>query len=291
MNSNTKNVLFSMLRSLLFVPVLNEKFVAAAHARGADGIILDLEDSIVADRKTAAREALHAATGSIRQHKMPVVVRVNNQAELLQDDLRAAVLAGADAIMIPKIETVEVLQQADQCIVRFEDEAKRPVGSVKCVPLLETPRAIVNIAGIVGSSERLCALAFGSEDFAALLGVEPVPSALSMPAQSVALVARAYDLAAWGLPGSIGDFKNESAFFDLACSSKSLGFTGAMAIHPKQVELINSAFRPASRDLEWAHQVVEAYEKGQKEGAGAVKLEGTMIDAPVVERARRLLGL
>src|SRR5690554_6176667 len=112
--TDEQEVRFKTLRSLLFIPALNERFVSAAHTRRADGIILDLEDSITLERKAEARESLAKATKTIRGHGLPVVARINNRPELIKDDLRAAVLARVDAIMIPKAETVGILSQVDE---------------------------------------------------------------------------------------------------------------------------------------------------------------------------------
>ncbi|WP_353154172.1 CoA ester lyase [Pollutimonas bauzanensis] len=281
---------FNTLRSLLFVPALNDKFIDGAHTRGAEGIIFDLEDSIIYDRKLAARDALASAVARVRPHALPLLVRVNNLPELLEDDLHAAVAAGADAILIPKVDTPDLLRDADRMITAFEQQAHRQPGSVKYMALIESAKGMFNIAQILQTGGRLRGLGFGSEDFAASLGVEPDAQALSAPAQSMALAARAFDLAAWGLPGSIADFNDTEAFEQLVRKAKAYGFTGALGIHPKQIELINKAFRPSPEDLVQAKRIIDAYEQALSNGAGAVALDGKMIDAPIVERARRLVG-
>lgn len=282
---------FNTLRSLLFVPALNEKFIAGAHTRGAQAVVLDLEDSIIYERKPQAREALASAMATIRPHGLPLLVRINNLPELIEADLRAAVLAGADAILIPKVDTAAMLQDADKLIATYEKQAGRAPGSVRYIALIETPKGIFNLPEILSASARLCGLGFGSEDFAAVLGVEPDSDALSVPAQNVALAARAFDLAAWGLPGSIGDFNDTEAFLKLVRKAKAFGFTGTLGIHPKQITLINTAFNPSPEERTQAQRIIDAYETAQKNGAGAVALDGKMIDAPIVERARRMLSL
>lgn len=284
----TKHTLES-LHSLLFVPALNDRFIDRAHERGADGVIFDLEDSIVHDRKKAARQALGSALSRVRPHGLPLLVRVNNLPELLEQDLQAAVAAGADAILLPKIDSPEMLRDADRMIAALEHEAKRPAGAVKYVALIESPQGLFNMADILRTGGRLRGLGFGSEDFAAALGVEPDADALSAPAQQMALAARAFGLAAWGLPGSIANFDDVQAFATLLRKAKAYGFTGALGIHPKQIEVINSAFRPSAADLAQARRIIEAYEQALASGAGAVALDGKMIDAPIVARARRLL--
>lgn len=282
---------FDSLHSLLFVPALNDKFIDRAHERGADAVIFDLEDSIAYDRKKAARDALGPALSRVRPHGLPLLVRVNNLPELIERDLQAAVAAGADAILLPKIDTPDMLRDADRIITAFEREAKREAGAVKYIALIESPTGLFNMADILRTGGRLRGLGFGSEDFAAALGVEPDADALSAPAQRVALDARAFGLAAWGLPGSIANFDDVQAFAALLRKAKAYGFTGALGIHPKQIEVINSAFRPSEEDLARARRIVDAYEQALAGGAGAVALDGRMIDAPIVARARRLLGI
>lgn len=282
---------FESLHSLLFVPALNDRFIERAHERGADAVVFDLEDSIVDERKTAARGALGSALSRVRPHGLPLLVRVNNEPELLEPDLQAAVAAGADAILLPKIDTPDMLRDADRMITAFEGEARREAGVVKYVALIESPTGLFNMADILRTGGRLRGLGFGSEDFAAVLGVEPDADALSAPAQQVALAARAFGLAAWGLPGSIANFHDVQAFAALLRRAKAYGFTGALGIHPKQIEVINKAFRPGAEDLARARRIVDAYEQAVAGGAGAVALDGKMIDAPVVARARRLLGV
>lgn len=282
---------FNSLHSLLFVPALNEKFIEGAYKREADAVIFDLEDSIVAERKIAARAALASAIERVRPHGLPLLVRINNTPDLLEGDLEAAVLAGADAILIPKVDTPDLLHKADRIIAQPERITKRPPGSVKFIALIESPKGLFNVAQILQNGGRLRGLGFGSEDFAASLGVEPESDVLSLPAQNMALAARAFNLAAWGLPGSIADFNDVKAFELLVRKARDYGYTGALGIHPKQIESINRAFRPTAEQLAYAQRIVDTYQRAKDGGAGAVALEGKMIDAPVVERARRLLGL
>ena len=290
MSVMANNFSFNTLHSLLFVPALNEKFIASAHTRQADAVIFDLEDSIIHTQKNAAREALFSALGQVRPHGLPMLVRVNNEAVHFEADVRAAVRAGADAILIPKTDDADILIEVDQLISQFEFEFTRQPGTVKFIALIESPKGLFNIASILQTQGRLIGLGFGSEDFAASLGVEPDAYALSEPAQRIALAARAFDMLAWGLPGSISNFNDLPAFEQLVRKAKAFGFTGALAIHPNQISAINAAFRPSAAELALAERIIAAYQLAQDAGLGAVALDGKMIDAPVVERARQLMG-
>lgn len=290
MSDCPENISYDALKSLLFVPALNDRFIDNAHTRGAQAVVLDLEDSIIYERKLDARTALASAVKRIQPHGFPILVRVNNTPELLVDDLRAAVQSGANAILIPKIDTAEMLRHADELITRFESEANIPNQTIKHVALIESPTGIFNLPHIVHASERLRGLGFGSEDYAALLGIEPTTDALSVPAQQLAVVARACGLAAWGIPGSIGDFNDTEGFLNLVRKARTFGFTGTLGIHPKQIAVINIGFQPSEEERSLAQRIIEAYETAQRNGSGAVALDGKMIDAPIVERARRTLA-
>jgi len=285
----SKEIRFNTIRSMLFVPALNDKYIASAHTRQAQAIILDLEDSITLDNKHAARQSLAGAVAKLHGHQLPVFVRVNNRNDYLRADLKAAVEAGADAVVIPKVQTAEELRLIDDWLTELERSNRMAPCSIRYLGLVETPLGMFNLREIVQASTRLVGLGFGSEDYAAALGVEPSVDAMTLPAQQLAMVARAFDLAALGTPGSIGNFEDEQAFYEQVLIAKSLGFTGASGIHPRQIQAINRAFAPTEAELQWARSVVQAYEDAREQGLGAVALDGKMIDVPIVERARRVL--
>lgn len=280
---------YNTLRSLLFVPTLNDKFIDTAHTRGAHAIILDLEDAIASDQKAHAREALKGAVQRIRLHPATVLARVNNDPALLEEDLRAAVFAGVDGVLIPKVDNSEMLRQSDSLITSFERQADIEQGAVKTLALIESPMGMFNLREIAQASARLVGLGFGCEDFASCMGIEPTTQALSMPAQQLAMVARAFNLAALGIPGSIGDFTDTAGFRQLVLLAKSYGFTGTPGIHPRQITVINEAFHPSAAEIAHARRVLDAFEQARRRGEGAVALDGKMIDLPIVERARRTL--
>src|SRR5690625_2182807 len=280
----------STLQSLLFVPTLNRNFVERAHARNAQAIVLDLEDSIVNERKLDARTALADAAAVIRPHGLPLLARINNDAELLEADLSARVGAGVDAILVPNVDNAEFLAYVSDIIAKAEQQFNRPQGHTAYIALIESPTGVVNLASIVKTGGRLRGLGFGSEDYAAVIGTTPTEDALTLPAQLIAIAARSAGLAAWGIPGSIGDFKDVNGFYALVRRARVLGFTGTLGIHPLQIEQINRAFAPTSDELHEAQRIVDAYDAAQRAGLGAVALDGKMIDAPIVERARRLLA-
>lgn len=276
-------------RSLLYLPVTSERFLGKAVGSGADAIVLDLEDSIAASSKRDARAALASAVPQTQGHGPIVTVRVNNTPELLADDLAAAVAAGCEFIVLPKVESAGDLASADTLLLAAERENGRPEGRVRIQAVIETPVAIFALPDISKASRRVVSLAFGCEDFALALGVEPSMEAMRIPAQMVVFAACAYGLHSAGLAGTIGNYSDLSAFRTVATLSRQLGLQGAGCIHPAQLGIVNEIFGASAAQIEEARSIVKLYDERVSAGSGAFSFEGKMIDAPIAERARALL--
>lgn len=274
------------LRSLLFVPATATAMVAKAHERGADALIVDLEDSIPLDHKARARPLAAEALRSLAKHGSMVLLRVNAEPGAWQADLKSlpsAVLGSLSAVMLPK---VEARAQIDALASVLDANG---VNAPRIAALIESPRGVL-AAPDIASHPALCALGFGAEDYAAAIGVAPEPAALQWPAQQVLTCAHAYGLQCWGMAGSIADVGDLERFGGFAREARAIGFTGSVCIHPRQVAIVNQAFSPTEAELRWAARVVEADDAAQSAGTGAVLLDGRMIDRPVVMRARIWLG-
>lgn len=260
--------------SLLFIPADRADFVAKAAGRGVDAVILDLEDAVAPAAKAAARAGLLAQMDRLRTDGVAAWVRINALVEGGREDIPAALAAGADVLMLPKCSDAATVS-----------EAARLCGpGIGLVPLLEDARAVLR-AATIAAAPQVTALAFGSEDMAASLAVEPSPWAMTLPAQLVVLGAAASGLPAYGLPGSIAQFRDIAAFEAVARQAAGLGFAGAMCIHPAQVAALNTAFAPTAEQVAWAEGVLE---KAAAMDHGTAAVDGAMIDRPVIERARRL---
>lgn len=269
------------LRSQLFVPALSEHFVAKAHTRGADAIIVDLEDAIAPDAKTAARAALPGVVQRIASQGVPVFVRVNNDPALLAADLEAALSTRAAGIFLPKVE--EPVQ------VRDVAQRTRKAGAA-LVLLLETPVGVLRAAELCGASAHVAGVVFGSEDYANALGVVPTMESMHYAAHAVALAARAHGRAAWGVVGSLAEIGDLDLLGRMARAARHAGYTGALAIHPKQVPVLNEAFGASAQELHEAAAIVAAFDQALAEGRGAVQHNGRMLDKPIVQRAQALLA-
>lgn len=275
------------VRTIMFVPVLAEAYIEKAHTRGADAIIVDLEDSIPPDSKGKGRDALASAIDRIAPHA-PVFVRVNNTPEHLDADLRAAVRAGLTGILLPKSETVDEVCRVARTVATLA-EAAGVTQTLALALLVETPAGIANVATLADADPTVVALVFGSEDYSAILGVRPTPAAMTVPAQLLSIAARGRGLAAWGVAGTIVEIADSALLAQVASDSKQLGFTGTIAVNPKQIPICNDAFGLSDADIAWATDVVRIFDEAVKTGRAAVAHQGRMIDTPVAVRAERIL--
>jgi len=274
------------LRSLLFVPANSPRLFAKAAQRGADALILDLEDAVPADQKHDARANLSAAIDAFGS-EVPVFVRVNPEPELLRQDIAALPMASIAGIMLPKVETaIQVQEVAEQLSLAPNAVAQTPI-----IPLIESPLAVVRLESIATAHPSIVALGFGGEDYAAAMGVAPDAEGLIWAAHAVTNAAHAFGLAAWGLPGSVAVISDTDAYTSLVTRARSIGFTGTVCIHPAQIALANKGFGPTEAELKWAQAVVTAGEQASAKGLGAAIVNGQMIDKPIIERARQWLAL
>lgn len=276
-------------RSILFVPADAQRFIAKAASRGADAIVLDLEDGVAPSAKAAARAALAAATNQLRQAGVFVFVRVNNAPELLIDDIRTAVACGADGIVMPKVDHASQLVQLDADLLSAEQATGRPAQAVRVLALVETPVGLLNAVEIAKASRRLTGVCFGSEDFATAMGVEATAEALAWPAQAVAVAAVAAGVQPLGVAGSVANFTDLAAYRDLILRSRRIGLRGATCIHPSQVVVLNEVFGASEDELAAAERIVSAFDAALREGKGSISLDGRMVDEPIANRARALL--
>ena len=277
-------------RSLLFVPVTAEKFVRTGADRGADGIILDLEDAVAPSEKARARTLIADAIPHVSRKGADVLVRVNRPWRLLVRDLEAAVIPGVAALMLTKVDSPELVQAVSDIVAELEAERGLQPEKIQFVVLVETAAGFFRIEAIAKAHPRVVALSLGTEDFTADVGMMPDPDGLLYPKQHTLFAARAAGILPMGFVGSIADFRDQEAFRAIIRRSKRLGFVGASAIHPLQVPVLNEEFSPTAAEVERAKRMVAAYDAAFAQGLGAVQFEGAMIDVPVVQRAHNVIA-
>jgi citrate lyase subunit beta / citryl-CoA lyase len=276
-------------RSLLFVPVTAKRFVDGAARRGADAIILDLEDSVAASEKERARNLVPEAVVIVSRGGADVVVRINRPVRMAVRDIEAAVGQGVLALALPKTDSAEHVQLLAEIVDEVEAERDMAPGTTRLIAMVETAAAFFRLAEIARAHPRLCALTLGTEDFATSAGILPEAEALSMPKQMAVFAARAAGIMPLGFIGSIAEFHDLDGFRQTIRRSRRFGFIGASVIHPSQIAILNEEFRPGAEEVEHARRVLTAYDKALAEGVGAVTVDGKMIDVPVVDRARLLV--
>lgn len=280
---------FTVWRSMLFVPVNVQKYVDKAHERGADAIILDLEDSIAPNDKAAAREMVATAAPVVSQSGADVVVRINRPIELAVRDIEAVVSSGVEALMVPKLDSAGHVRLLAELVDQVEKKKGVAPGQTKFIAMVETAAAFPRIFEIAAAHPRVVAITLGSEDFASSLGAEPDPEVLLYPKQQAVLAARAAGIAPMGTIGSVANFADVEGYRNTIRRSVRFGFEGSACIHPSIVPLLNEGFSPTAEEVDRATRMVAAYEKAYAEGRGSVTFEGKMIDIPIVERAERVI--
>jgi citrate lyase subunit beta/citryl-CoA lyase len=277
-------------RSLLFIPTVAERFVAKAHTRGADVIILDLEDSIPPSEKEAARAALPAAARTIAAHGQEICVRINRPLELAVPDIAAAIMPEVSSLMLPKVMGPEHIKLLSEVVAAREAALGMRIGHTRFIGVVETPDALPALHAIAMADPRMAALGVGSEDLSTELEAVPGADSLYVYGMMAVAAARAARILPLGSIGVFADFSDLDAYRASLRRSRALGFGCAACIHPAQVPVVNEEYGPAPAEVERARRLIAAFDVALAEGKGAVAFEGAMIDLPVVERARRLLA-
>lgn len=276
---------FTPLRSVLYMPSSNERALEKAKSIACDGLILDLEDAVAPDAKSAAREAAAAAAASGDYGRRTVAIRVNGiGTEWHDNDLRAAAQAGPDAVVVPKVDNSQQVVELVTKLERFGAPDHTRIWA-----MIETPLGVIDALPIAMAEERLGAFVLGTNDLVKELYAEHVPGrAPILPSLHTALLAgRAAGIAV--IDGVYNDVKDTDGFLAECEQGRQMGFDGKTLIHPGQVEGANAAFAPSEQAVADAQGLIAAFEEGR--GAGVVTYNGKMVEALHVESARRTLAI
>lgn len=264
-------------RSFLFVPADRTDRYAKALASGADMVIIDLEDAIAHEQKDRARAMLDGAWGHF-DHEDRVVIRINGLDSLeLADDAALCASLQPAAVMLPKCESAESLTSLYE-----------RMGEIPIVPLIESAAGLRDVDAIA-CAEGTSRLAFGHVDFQADLGMVPDADQTELgPARfAMVLASRAAGIAA-PIDGVTLETSRASEIVHATRRGIRFGFTGKLCIHPDQIRHVHAAYAPSAEDAAWARRVVEAAEAS---GGAPVKVDGRMVDRPVILLAERVLAL
>jgi citrate lyase subunit beta/citryl-CoA lyase len=270
-------------RSVLYMPGSNARALDKARSLPADGLIFDLEDAVAPDAKASAREQVCAAVQAGGYGPRETIVRVNALATAWgHADLAAAARAGADAVLIPKVESADAVRQA----LAVLDEAGAPA-VLRLWCMMETPRAMLRAEEIAAADARVGCLVMGTSDLAKELHAAHTPERLPMVTALglCLLAARACGLAI--LDGVHLDLQDDAGFVAACRQGAELGFDGKTLIHPKQIEPANAAFAPDADALAQARRIIEAHQQAVLQGKGVVVVDGRLVENLHVMEAQR----
>jgi citrate lyase subunit beta/citryl-CoA lyase len=291
-------------RSLLAVPATRRKMVEKALASDSDGVFLDLEDAVAPDDKAGARGDVARALRELDWQGRPRLFRTNaiDTPYFYRDLIEVVEAAGdfLDAVMIPKVNCPEDLHAVCVLLTQLELAMDLDVGKLRLQAQIENAEGLANADAIAGATERLEALHFGPGDFAVSLRM-PLTSIGVMDEwdeaypghrfhyamQRIVVAARAAGVRV--LDGPVADYGDEEGLRKSCFLARSLGFDGKWCIHPAQIPVVNDAFSPTEKEVEWAQKVVAAYEEANAAGSGSVSVDGQMVDAASIRMARNTL--
>ncbi len=277
-----------MRRSRLYVPGNEPKYFINAGLHQPDGIILDLEDSVHAEHKPAARLLVRNALATVDLGGAERMVRIN-QLPLGLDDLRAVVQQQPDMILIPKVEQAEQVREAAAVVDEVLDNAgiDRPLW---LMPILESALGIENALEIACASERVAALTIGLEDYAADIGVPRTAEGDESDYARRRLVNAARAAGVQAIDSVYGQVDDLDGLHSWGKRSKGQGFVGMGCVHPRQILPIHDSFNPTQAQIQRAQRIVAAFEKAQAAGLGVVSLGSKMIAPPVIKQSQQLVA-
>lgn len=280
-------------RTSLYIPGTNPGMLANADVFGADSIILDLEDGVPVTEKDAARILVRNALKSVPyDKKTEITVRLNALSTPFgHDDFSEIIPLSPGAVRLPKCESAEDVLEADALISELERKNGVPEGSVKIITITESAGGGRNLVEIAAASPRVIALNYGAEDYTASLGAERTKEGGELNDIRAKVVVAARIAGIQALDSVFGDVNDSEGLYEDALRARRLGFDGKSVIHPRQIAVVHRAFTPSDKEINFAVRVMAAFSDAESRGSGVIALDGRMIDAPVVVRARKTIAL
>jgi citrate lyase subunit beta/citryl-CoA lyase len=275
-------------RSRLYLPGTEPKYAINAGLHGPDAIILDLEDSVHPGEKDAARILVRNTLRAVSFGACERMVRIN-QLPLGLEDLAEIIPEAPDLVLIPKVEHPGQVTQVDNMIaeLKVRHQINRPIW---LMPIVESGQGIESAAPIAAATENVVALTIGLEDYTADLGVAKTSGGGESLYARMRVVNAAHAAHVQAIDSVYGDVADNEGLLRWGEASRAMGFEGMGCIHPMQIEVIHRAFAPTSSELEKAVKIVAAYGDAQAHGLGVVSMGSKMVDAPVVQRALKLVA-
>lgn len=282
-----------LMRALLFVPGSDERKMSKVTSFGADVVVVDLEDAVADDLKTAARAMARAAVETYTRDQANTI-RVNGiETGRLHDDIAAVVCPNLDAVLVPKIEDTDTLAEADRALAEAERANGMEVGSVRLLAILETPRGIARCEEILAEApDRTVTAIFGLGDFSVSLGVDLTRDGaeLAYARGKIVVATRAAGMVA-PIDGPYLDVEDADGLLADSRRQRGLGFQGRVAVYPPQVPVINRAYSELTdEEAARTRRVVQAFEHAEADGVASLRVDGRFVDYPIYHLARRKLA-
>ena len=282
----------SLRRSMFFVPGDDARKLEKARQIDADVLLLDLEDAVPLAEKDRARERVRGFLGEGEFGGSTPAVRVNPPGTpFFEQDLEMAVRCGAAAIMLPKSESVQVLEDVAERIDSLERQAASTGrAGVRLLALVETAAGILQVASLSDAVPRIDALCFGHADFSRDMGLVEADASRGVVFHArcqLAIAARAGGLTAVDTPCL--EVRDAAVIRRDALLGASLGFEGKLCIHPLQVQIANEVFTPTADQIGYAQRVIDASREAEARGRGVFTVDGKMVDAPLIATQQRVL--
>ncbi|MEA2979643.1 MAG: citrate lyase subunit beta / citryl-CoA lyase [Alphaproteobacteria bacterium] len=282
---------FRPRRSVLYMPGSNPRAIEKARSLPVDGVILDLEDAVAPEAKEQARRQVADAVKAGGFGGREVFIRVNGiDTPWHADDFTVAAHAGPDAILVPKIGTVEQLERVGQRLLDMKVGLKTRIWA-----MIETPEAIFNINALAAeahdSETRLAGFVMGTNDLAKESRARLVPGRLPMVPWLAICVLAAHGHGIDILDGVYNDLNNPAGLEAECTQARDMGFDGKTLIHPNQIGPCNTAFSPSLDDVAQARKVIAAFDLPENQNKGVAQVDGRMVERMHAEMARRTVAI
>jgi len=275
---------------MLFIPGNNQRALNKAMIVNSDAIIFDLEDSVSFDEKKNARNCILKTLNLEKPPKKKLYVRINAlSTSLTKDDIQGVMHKNLDGFIIPKVSFSQEIKDIEKMVRLISVEKGINANKLNFHIIFETALGVINAYEIATSSKMIEALAFGAEDFTLDIGATRTTNGweLFYSRSRVLIAAKAARVMA--IDTVFSDLSDEKGLNKDAETAKMLGFDGKFVIHPKQINIVNKVFTPSKKEIEFAKEVVIAFKQAQREKKGVITVSGKMIDAPVFEKAKRIV--
>lgn len=280
----------SLYRTMFFVPGNDPHKIVKAEVYRPDCIIYDLEDAVSIAEKDSARILVKYALKEIRPD-IRVGVRINGiETPFFEEDVRVIAPLCPDFLRLPKTEKPEEVQFLDKLISEIEQENNIAAGTIKIVCTIETALGVYNAYKLATASPRVLAIGLGAEDFCTDMKTTRSADCEELRYARGKIVLDAHAAQVLGLDFVYSDIKNTEGFLKNVLEAKQLGYTGKSVVHPDQIAVVHECYSVTSQEIEHAKAVLAAYDEAMVNGSGVIALNGKMIDAPMVTRAKDILA-